>query len=182
MLHGNKRLISACVLWLILVGFAAAQNGRDPEAFVNIGNTCESNVARLDRIHSEAGDGLIIAIARLGDGELTRELNRRRLYNIRTYLIYNRARKGKTIITAEGERVSGRGRVEVYVGGKLIDVLGIAQGEDILVGGCDGPDDRFYPLRNYKVLKRRSVRGSNWPHDYTREVNMPAVCYIDSRP
>jgi hypothetical protein len=75
-----------CICWLVVTGNAAAQNVESPEIYVAIDNTCDSNIARLDRIHSEAGDsGLVIAIARLGDGEQTRRLNQRRLHNARVY-------------------------------------------------------------------------------------------------
>ncbi len=143
-----------CICSLVGTGNAVAQNPVSPETYVTIGNTCESNIARLDRIHSEAGnDGLVIAIARLGDGEQSRRLNHRRLHNIRLYLERVRGRAPKTLITAESDRARGRGRIEVYIGGKLVDLLGLARGEDLYAGSCDATselDDLFYDSRRRK--------------------------------
>lgn len=143
-----------CTCWLVITSNAFAQNAESSATYVTIGNTCESNIARLDRIHSEAGDdGLVIAIARIGDGEQSRRLNQRRLHNVRLYLERVRGRAPKTLITAESERARGRGRVEIYVGGKLVDVLGVARGEDLYAGSCDGTsevDHLFYDSRRRK--------------------------------
>jgi len=156
-LHKKRMTVIAgmcCICWLVVTGNAVAQNAESPETYVTIGNTCESNIARLDRIHSEAGDdGLVIAIARLGDGEQSRHLNRRRLHNVRLYLERVRGRTPKTLITAESDRARGRGRVEIYRGGKLVDVLGVARGEDLYAGSCDGTsqlDHLFYDSRSRK--------------------------------
>lgn len=143
-----------CICWLVVTGNAVAQNAESPESYVTIGNSCESNIARLDRIHSEAGDdALVIAIARLGDGEQSRRVNQRRLHNIRLYLEEVRGRAPKTLITAESNRARGRGRVEIYVGGKLVDVIGVGRGEDLYAGSCDGTselDHLFYDSRRRK--------------------------------
>ncbi len=156
-LHKKRVTVLAglcCIWWVVVTYNAAAQNAQSPEAYVSIGNTCESNIARLDRMHSEAGDsGLVIAIARLGDGEQTRRLNQRRLHNVRLYLEKVRGRAPKTIITAESDRTRGRGRVEIYVGGKLVDVLGVGRGEDLYAGSCDGTgelDHLFYDSHRRK--------------------------------
>ena len=45
---------------------------------------CESDIAVLEAAHHDAGkESLIIAVARLGDGERNRGLNGRRLHNVR---------------------------------------------------------------------------------------------------
>jgi hypothetical protein len=99
---------------------------------------CESDIAILDSASGQAGEsGLIIVIARLGDGERNRELNRRRLYNVRRYLTeWDGHRNPKSIVTAEGERVGGYGRIELYVGGKLFYVLLVRRNADLIVGSC----------------------------------------------
>lgn len=155
--HSKRTVGFIClgVLWWLAVTIhAAAQKAESPETYVAIGNTCESNIARLDRIHSEAGaDGLVIAIARLGDGEQARRFNQRRLHNFRLYLEEVRGRAPRTIITAEGEPARGRGRVEIYVGCKLVDVLGVGRGEDLYAGSCDATgelDHLFYDSRRRK--------------------------------
>ena len=101
---------------------------------------CASNTATLDYVRSEAlladgEDSTVIAIARLGRGEMSRELNRRRLYTIQTYLIA----KGvppQMLVTAEGERVSGYGRVDFYVHGKLFAALTADRCRDLPVDNC----------------------------------------------
>ena len=149
------------MVWLTTGSHIIAQTATSPEEFVNIGNSCESNIARLDTVDSEAGeDRLIIVIARLGNGERSRSFNHRRLHNLRTYLRVVRGRAAESIVTAEGARARGRGRLEIYVGGRLIDVLGVGRGEDLSVGSCaaTSPSDRlFYDSRN------RNGRGAYIP-------------------
>jgi hypothetical protein len=63
----------------------------------------------------------------------------------------------KMIITAEGEPARGRGRIEIYVVGKLVDVLGVGRGEDLYAGSCDGTgelDHLFYDSRRRKLRRR----------------------------
>lgn len=122
--------------------------------------SCEDNISYLNAAYVAANatgpNTLIIAIARLGDGERQRELNRRRLHNVRVYLTqfgWNRA--PEAVITAEGERVKGYGRVELYVGGRLFDMIAVKNNGDLLVGSCE-PDDirpvdaerNLYPYRD----------------------------------
>ena len=87
-------------------------------------NNCEDAQLYLDMAAIEAGKaggGPVIAIARLGDGERSLELNWRRLGFARDYLINRRG--WEEVVTASGERAKGYGRVELYVGGKLLYVL-----------------------------------------------------------
>lgn len=100
---------------------------------------CENHIAMLEAAHHDAGkDGLIIIIAWLGDGESRQGLNRRRLHNARAYLAeYLNLRAPGTIVTAEGERVKGYGRIELYVGGRLYHVLALRRNADLIVGSCE---------------------------------------------
>lgn len=99
------------------------------------GHECDSTKADFDLIAETAGEnGLIIAIARFGKGEFTRKLARRRLQNLRDYLYSTRSINEKRIITAEGERVSGFGRVEVYIGGRLFMVFHMKRNKDFFSG------------------------------------------------
>lgn len=155
MQHHNKLMVlSVAILCLLVVSHAAAQETKTPEVFFDTYNNCESNISWLDHVHSEAGsDGLVIAIARLGDGEQSRRLNQRRLHNVRLYLEKVRGRAPKTIVTAESDQVRGRGRVEFYVGGKLKGALSVGRGEDLYSGSCDGTgelDYLFYDSRRRK--------------------------------
>jgi hypothetical protein len=87
-------------------------------------NNCEEAQLYLDNSATEASkdeEGNVIAIARLGNDELSPSLNQRRLEFVRSYLINQRF--FNRIVIASGERVQGSGRVELYVGGKLLYVL-----------------------------------------------------------
>jgi hypothetical protein len=92
----------------------------------------------LDLASNEAGEkGLIIVIARLGDSDRNVALNRRRLHNVRVYLTeWNGHRDPKTVITAEGDRVKGYGRIEIYIGGVFSSVILIRPNADLIVGSC----------------------------------------------
>ena len=121
-------------------------------------NDCELNVHLLDTAHHLAGDDNIIAIAHLGDGEVKLELNRRRLHNVRAYLTYfGWKRPRATVITAEGEKVDGVGRVDIYVRGSLWASLGVRRNGDLILGICEPDHMRsidetrtFYPWRDRK--------------------------------
>jgi hypothetical protein len=124
---------------------------------------CEFNISVLTGAHRVAGDaGLIIMIARLGKGETRRGLNGRRLHNARAFLIEFGHRAPQTIVTAEGERVNGYGRIELYVGGKLFHVLMTNPNDDLAVGACsfEGNDPCTYELERklYPCLDRTARR------------------------
>jgi hypothetical protein len=125
---------------------------------------CEYNISTLSAAHNAAGPkGLIIAIARLGDGEYSREFNRRRLHNVRIYLTeFDWHRTPDTVITAEGERVRGYGRIELYVNGKLFEVLATKRNRDLLVGSCEPDDERPVKAESnlYPYLDRRGLRST----------------------
>ena len=99
---------------------------------------CGYNSHILDTVHHLGGEKhLIIVIARLGDGEKNRALNRRRLHSVRAYLTESGwKRDPQTIILAEGERVKGYGRIEFYIYGGLYTVLGVHRNRDFAAGGC----------------------------------------------
>lgn len=130
---------------------------------------CESDIAILDAASREAGEsGLVIVIARLGDGERDRNWNRRRLYNVRTYLTeWDGRRNPKTVVTAEGEPVSSYGRIELYVGGKLFHVLLVRRNADLIVGSCtyeinppnvQRRENNLYPWRDRLQQKSKGKR------------------------
>ena len=113
---------------------------------------CEYNSHVLDNVHHLGGEkGLIIVIARLGDGESNRALNRRRLHNVRAYLTESGWKRGpQTIILAEGEKVKGYGRIEFYIQGNLFTVLGVSRNHDFAAGSC-------HPIRDAKRQKPKKV-------------------------
>lgn len=137
-------LLTGATLVLVMPLFPVLIQGQEPKSasFSDdrsvLVNTCESNRFRLEDVNSFAGkDGTMILIARLGKGEQSISLNHRRLHNARIYLSKFLLRKPDTIIVAEGERVMGRGRIEVYVGGKLVDAFGVGTNQDFYIGTCE---------------------------------------------
>jgi hypothetical protein len=124
---------------------------------------CTFNSHILDNVHHLGGEtGLIIVIARLGDGESNRALNRRRLHNVRSYLTESGwNRDPQTIILAEGERVKGYGRIEFYIQGNLFTVLGVNRNRDFAAGSClskKKAGEIFYPYRSGRLWKPKSKR------------------------
>jgi hypothetical protein len=131
---------------------------------------CEFNNSVLTVLaQNTPADELIIVIARLGDRESRKNLNSRRLHNVKIFLteflVDSVRRRPETIILAEGQRVKGYGRVELYVKGKLYEVMKASHNADLIMGYCSReppeppcpPIERnLYPCRD-KYLKRRKV-------------------------
>jgi hypothetical protein len=123
---------------------------------------CENHIAILDIADQDAGrDGLIIVIGRLGDGERSRELNQHRLHSARAYLTeYRGVRAPDTIVIAEGERVAGYGRIELYVGGKLHTSFAIRKNAELSVGSCEPPE--------LDDARQRELRKKLYPWSYRK--------------
>lgn len=130
---------------------------------------CETGLAYQDAITNEAlektrGSGVLIVIARLGDGENSRELIRRRMYNVHlSFKEYNNRIAPEKVIVAEGERVKGYGRLEYYLGGELYEQL-LFRKNGYICHSCCGPDERYYPdkeiyERQQKQKQKRKRRG-----------------------
>ena len=118
---------------------------------------CGRTTADLNAYHQLAGENNIILIARLGNGENKAELNRRRLYNAKTYLTESWKREPKTIIVAQGEQAKGYGRIEVYIKGMLVDVIAVKRNLDLPVGiTCDVEDEIFYPRLGEKLRSKKN--------------------------
>ena len=75
----------------------------------------------------------LILIARLGTGERDRKLNRARLAYVEDYLKSHNVE----YVFAEGERVAGLGRFEVYVGGRLAMSIPLMKGSNRLCWGSN---------------------------------------------
>jgi hypothetical protein len=114
---------------------------------------CQFITPVLDGLtQSTPPDETITVVARLGKDETKPELNHRRLHNVRVYWTeYLTAikRKPETVILNEGEKVEGDGRLEFYVGGKIIGVIKIRRDADLYVGTCYPPDDSYIRNRVY---------------------------------
>lgn len=100
------------------------------------GTNCEETMAVLDLIAQDAeGEGKIIMIARLGRGESSGNLARLRVRGLRHYLHTRRGVAQGKLLTAQGERVSRLGQVEIYVGGRLHTVFHLKRNREFL-GDC----------------------------------------------
>lgn len=104
------------------------------------GGECELNSLHVNQLRRQAANNgnLIFIIARLGDGELSKDLNRRRLHNVRVIF------KSDNLVVAEGERIKGPGCIEIYIDCKLALVSKIKRGRDICLTCCD-PEKSLYP-------------------------------------
>jgi hypothetical protein len=137
-------LVSSCVC-----GFSQESRKTDlQEEQKPIG--CEGNSAYLvraaDSLRNAKPDSVIIAVARLGTGEAATSLNRRRLFNVSFYLKTTLGVDAKRIVVAESEKIKGYGRVDLYVGGRLLETLLADRGKDLCVTCCGDYSD-FYPER-----------------------------------
>jgi hypothetical protein len=165
------KLFSAVLICIILtMDTIAGQSQSSTESKVKLASYgCEGNQRSLDEVGNMAlsqkeGGETIFVIARLGKDEVKRELNSRRLYNVKLYLV-NHMINPEKIILAEGQRVKNKdelvisdkhiimpGRVEVYVGGMLICSLVADSGKDLCVECCDY-DPKYYlqPRQKTKI-------------------------------
>lgn len=117
-------------------GVAAAESIQELPIVPGDANACETNAVYLDGLINLARESKerVFVIARLGKGETSRYLVHRRLHNARTYL---RRLNPEQVLTAEGEQSEGQGRVEFYLGSKLVFVSLVARGRDLCVNCCE---------------------------------------------
>lgn len=131
-----------------------------PDIVQSDSNSCEINAVSFDNLANTLRDNdeRLFVVARLGKGEVSRDFNRRRLYNVRTYFQHGWKIDEKRIVFAEGERVGEEGRIEFYIGSKLMLVSLVRGGGDICVDCCDYPDLRYYGKGKQDKPKRRRRR------------------------
>ncbi len=160
MMRTKNRLLLAFVIALFLSFpiFTAAQEHRnDYDELLN----CERALLYQDVVVNAAleqtnKNAILIVIVRLGDDETSRELIRRRLYNVRQYFRERGSRlAAEKVIVAEGERTKGYGRVEYYLGGELYERLLFSK-NGFICHSCCGPDEGYYPDK--EVYKRQQKR------------------------
>ena len=97
---------------------------------------------------------IVVIVSRLGDGEYSATLNRRRLHNAVARLVwYSTPLPKKQVVAAVGARVKGPGRIEFYVDGRLRYLAEPARGKDFDVDCCD-EDPRYYPWYRAKAKIR----------------------------
>jgi len=136
---------------LALLFLQTSSNGQSKtlEPIVVEGNvsSCESNAAAFDNLAGflRSTEERLFVVARLGVGERRRDLNRRRLHNVRIYFKDGWPKiDPKRFVFLEGDPVEGEGRIEFYLGSHLIQISLVKRGKDICVDCCDYPDYRYY--------------------------------------
>jgi hypothetical protein len=118
---------------------AAGQDRRyDYDQVVNCERTLhyETTVLQEGLKQAKLGETLII-IVRLGDGENSRTLIRRRLTRVREFFLKGGFEKTpEHLVVAEGEKVKGYGRLEYYLSGRLFERLLISKNGNICDSCC----------------------------------------------
>lgn len=96
------------------------------------------NVVMVDALGKLNESGFLIVIARPGKGDKSPSLSRKRLDAAKEWM--GRAEfPTNRLILAEGERVSGSGRVEFYVGGALTHVILPRANQGLCTQCCQPP-------------------------------------------
>jgi len=135
------KLLFAALALCCLLSPAGAQD-RQPTRPVIIGEgrgtdgtNCEDTLAVLDLIAQDAeGEGSIIMVSRLGRGEANRNLAWQRMHGLGLYLRATRGVSEERIVMAEGQRISGLAKVEIYFGAKLHAVFHLKRNKEFLKG------------------------------------------------
>jgi len=143
------------LLPVILFSLVSAQTQTDVVELKS--NGCEIDEANFSVVWNDAkeipnGNGFLIAIARLGDGDKARNLNQKRLSATKEYIVDRIGFPVSQLILAEGEKLKGNGRVEFYIDGKLTHVILPKPNLTLCTECCNPPD--FPPHRKSK--KKRS--------------------------
>jgi hypothetical protein len=153
----RKKIRIAATLLFLLALCAVVGVAQQPSPEIGIvkgdANAGELNNAYLDKltVDQQSTNERIFVIARLGKGETARSLNLNRLKAARSYLVETRGINQEQVIFAEGERVAGEGRVEFYLGGKLMLVSLAERGRNINFNCCEG----YIPPKKNKNRKRK---------------------------
>ena len=150
------RVLSRClvlaVLTLASVNTASSQSRTGDKVIELKSESCEIDEANFSIVMNAALEkvkdgGSLIAIARLGTGDRANNLNRERLRSTKLWLGKADFPANKLIV-AEGERVSGNGRVDFYIGGVLTHVILPKPNGGLCIECC--PDNPFEFTRRRK--------------------------------
>ena len=145
---------------LLLIAFLAATSVSAQTSPITVeanASACEVNAAAFDNLANilRSNNERLFVVARLGKGENSRDLNRRRLSNVRAYFMTNWKIDSARFLFAVGPAVNGEGRVEFYVGSTLLLVSFVKPGKDICVDCCDYPDRRYYGAGKRDHVRRK---------------------------
>jgi hypothetical protein len=110
-----------------------------------------ANLKQIARIKNER----VFVIAHLGSGEVSQNLSRRRLKDIGAEFDQIGPMDRKTLILAEGERVKGQPRVEVYLGSELYFVSYIPRNGDFCSLCCDRRREFYKNRYNHRSQREK---------------------------
>ena len=115
-----------------------------------------SSLSDAMRLLARQNGERLFVIVRLGDGEISRSVVAARIKAAQNYFLRDDSFKNQTPIFAEGERVSGKGRFEYYLGSKL-QFIALAPKNKIINFTCC--IDYFPTAKKNKKPKRKKTKG-----------------------
>jgi hypothetical protein len=121
---------------------------------------CDEGVARQDIVVTDALEKLkndsFLFVIRQGTAELSEKLVKQRLYNIYKYFKERGSRlPAERIMIAVGEPVTGYGRIEYYLDGRLYQKL-LYPKNGYVCHSCCGPDENYYPEKEVYERNQKS--------------------------
>lgn len=116
-----------------------AQNSAAPEIVQATAERCQQNTVNIANLKQVArtNNQKVFVIAHLGEGEKSLNLSQRRLKDIGAEFNQASPMSRDKIILAEGERVKGQARIDVYLGSELYFVSYIPRNGDFCSLCCD---------------------------------------------
>lgn len=120
-----KSVLRFITIYLTLLAQGVTQTNQGSKPIQVNSDSNEDAKAAFSLLGQRIGaDEIVILIARKGTGERSK-LNRKRLDILRFYIDVSRGTSmpQQNIVTAEGEPLRGRGRIEVYLRGRLFMVF-----------------------------------------------------------
>jgi hypothetical protein len=133
-------VIYALIISAFTSGIANAQNpSAEPETIPPNALRCQRNTINIANMKALARtkDERVFVIAHLGSGEASQYLNARRLRVVGAEFDQNSPMSRDKLILAEGARVKGHARIDVYLGSELYFVSYIPLNGNFCALCCD---------------------------------------------
>lgn len=160
----TKVFVSAAFSMLFVLGMhGQTQKNVKNDPIVIPPRECEFNNMILENANREAGqDTVILLLSRRGIKD-TRDLAKSRLHTARAYLVeYSNLRTNENVKVAEApyDRSLVYGGVEIYVKGKLYDVLTVGPNWGLGLGSCASPESNDREGREREALLYPKAKSS----------------------
>ena len=129
----------------------------EPEVILANAERCQRNTINVTNLKQIARleNQKIFVIAHLGTGEKSSNLNRRRLKDVGAEFDQGGPMSRENLILAEGERVKGLARIDVYIGSKLQFISYIPRNGDFCSLCCNRREE-FYKNWNRRRTRKKS--------------------------